>query len=52
MPAAPNRLEPHWPAVLALLAVGDLRLALPASLAAGPSWVLIAVVAALVIPSA
>lgn len=34
----------------ALLAVGVLRLALPNPLAAGPSWLLIAVVAALAVP--
>jgi len=48
---APKRLEPRWPAMLALLAVGGLRLAMPESLSAGPDWLLIAVVAALMIPT-
>jgi hypothetical protein len=37
--------------MLALLAVGGLRLALPESLSAGPAWLLIAVVAVLMIPT-
>jgi hypothetical protein len=37
--------------MLALLAVGGLRLALPESLSAGPAWLLIAVVAVLTIPT-
>src|SRR5579862_3741643 len=48
---APKRLEPRWPAMLALLAVGGLRLAMPESLSAGPDWLLIAVVAVLMIPT-
>jgi hypothetical protein len=51
MTNAPNRLEPRWPAVLALLAVGGLRLALPEPLSAGPGWLLIAVVGVLLIPT-
>jgi hypothetical protein len=47
----PKRLEPRWPAMLALLAVGGLRLAMPESLSAGPDWLLIAVVAVLMIPT-
>jgi hypothetical protein len=47
----PQRLEPRWPAVLALLAVGGLRLALPESLSAGPDWMLLAVVVLLLIPT-
>jgi uncharacterized membrane protein len=46
----PRHLEPRWPALLALLAVGGLRLALPESLSAGPDWLLLAVVSALLIP--
>jgi hypothetical protein len=49
---ATNRLEPRWPAMLALLAVGGLRLALPEALSVGPGWLLIAVVGALLIPTA
>jgi hypothetical protein len=48
---APNRLEPRWPAMLALLAVGGLRLALPESLSVGPDWLLITVVGVLLIPT-
>jgi hypothetical protein len=52
MTNASNRLEPRWPAMLALLAVGGLRLALPESLSVGPDWLLIAVVGVLLIPTA
>jgi hypothetical protein len=38
--------------MLALLAVGGLRLALPESLSFGPDWLLLAVVGALLIPTA
>src|SRR5208283_5421581 len=51
MTNAPKRLEPRWPAMLALLAVGGLRLALPESLSVGPDWLLITVVGVLLIPS-
>jgi hypothetical protein len=47
-----NRLEPRWPAMLALLAVGGLRLALPESLSVGPGWLLITIVGVLLIPTA
>lgn len=50
--AAPKHPEPRWPAMLALLAVGGLRYALPESLSAGPGWLLLAVVAALLVPAA
>lgn len=43
-------LEPRWPAAIALLAVGGLRLALPGSLSAGPSWMLLVVVGVLMVP--
>jgi hypothetical protein len=46
-----KKLEPRWPAMLALLAVGGLRLALPESLSLGPAWLLILVVAILLIPT-
>jgi multisubunit Na+/H+ antiporter MnhG subunit len=48
---ANNRTEPRWPAMLALLAVGGLRFALPDSLALGPVWLLLAVVGILLIPT-
>lgn len=44
------REEPRWPAVVALLAVGGLRLALPNALAVGPNWLLLVVVPILVVP--
>ncbi|MGA7316784.1 MAG: hypothetical protein WBX22_22760 [Silvibacterium sp.] len=51
MTNSPKRLEPRWPAMLALLAVCGLRLALPESLSVGPDWLLIAVVGVLMIPT-
>jgi hypothetical protein len=45
----PARTEPRWPAALALLAVGGLRLALPETLSMGPDWLLLAVIAVLLI---
>jgi len=55
VPSAPSisdHFEPRWPAMVALLAVGVLRLALPRPLAAGPGWLMILVVALLLIPTA
>ena len=52
MTNVPKRVEPRWPAMLALLAVGGLRLALPESLSVGPDWLLITVVGILMIPTA
>ena len=52
MTNTPKHLEPRWPAMLALLAVGGLRLALPESLSVGPDWLLITVVGVLLIPTA
>ena len=43
--------EPRWPAMLALLAIGGLRLAIPKSLAIGPAWLSIVVVVVLLIPT-
>jgi hypothetical protein len=48
--APPVRSEPRWPAVLAVLAVGGLRLALPNALSFGPSWLLLVIVVILEIP--
>jgi hypothetical protein len=42
--------EPRWPATVALLAVGGLRLALPEALSVGPAWLLLVVIAVLTIP--
>jgi len=51
-PARPLRTpEPRWPSLVALLAVGGLRLALPKPLSAGPSWLLLALIVVLSIPS-
>ncbi len=51
MTPPPVRPEPRWPAGLALLAVGGLRLALPESLSVGPDWLLLVVIVALIIPT-
>src|SRR6195256_5214764 len=51
MAKEPQRLEPRWPAVLALLAVSALQLAIPKSLAVGPAWSLMIVVVILLIPT-
>lgn len=45
------RPEARWPAVLGLLAIGALYLVLPEQLTAGPSWLLLAIVVALLIPA-
>jgi uncharacterized membrane protein len=49
-PRRPISPEPRWPAALALLAVGGLRLALPEALSVGPDWLLLAVIALLLVP--
>ena len=49
---SPNEdIEPRWPAMLALLAVGGLRFALPDALAWGPEWLILVVVVLLLIPT-
>ena len=50
MANAPARFEPRWPALLALLAVGGLRLAIPEALSIGPDWLLLAIIALLTVP--
>jgi len=45
------RIEPRWPAIVALLAAGGLRLALPSYLSIGPDWILLVLVALLMIPT-
>lgn len=42
--------EPRWPAAVALLSVAVLRFVLPGSFSVGPSWALLALVAALLVP--
>jgi hypothetical protein len=44
--------EPRWPALLGLLATGGLYLVLPERLTAGPNWLMLALIAALLIPTA
>jgi hypothetical protein len=51
MTSSPENLEPRWPATLALIAVGGLRFALPQSLALGPEWLVLVVVAILLLPT-
>ena len=51
MPNTSKHLEPRWPAILALLAVGGLRFSLPESLSAGPDWLLLVVLGVLLIPT-
>ena len=46
-----DRTEARWPVIVALLAVGGLRLALPEALSAGPNWLLLVVVAVLLVPA-
>ncbi|MGI4829436.1 MAG: hypothetical protein ACRYFU_14760 [Janthinobacterium lividum] len=45
------RLEPRWPAMVALFGVAGLRLALPEALSIGPRWLLLVVVCVLLIPT-
>ncbi len=42
---------PRWPALVAVVGVAGLNLALPASLVAGPRWLLLVVVLVLMIPT-
>jgi len=49
MPVDAKHLEPRWPAMVALLAVGGLRLALPSSLAVGPDWLFLVVLGVLIL---
>jgi hypothetical protein len=51
MTNSPTHFEPRWPAMIALLAVGGLRLALPESLSAGPGWLLLIIVGLLMVPT-
>ena len=47
----PNQYEPRWPAMLALLAIGGVRFALPDALSPGPRWLLLILVVALLVPT-
>jgi hypothetical protein len=43
--------EPRWQAILAVVAIGGLRLAQPRALTLGPQWLLLAVAGGLLIPT-
>jgi hypothetical protein len=43
--------EPHWPGLVAILAVGGLNLALPSNLSPGPDWLVLVLVILLYIPA-
>jgi len=43
--------EPRWPAAIAILGVGGVYLSLPPHLTVGPSWALLVIVAALLVPT-
>ncbi len=43
--------EPRWQAVLALCVVGGIYLALPRTLVVGPTWLLPALIALLLVPT-
>src|SRR6202020_1292614 len=49
MPGTAKHFEPRWHAMVALVAVGGLRLALPHQLSVGPDWLLLAVIGVLVV---
>src|SRR5271169_2607188 len=42
--------EPRWPAFVAMLAAAGVYLALPEPLSLGPSWLLLAIIALLLVP--
>jgi hypothetical protein len=42
--------EPRWPAFIAMLAAGGVFLGMPESLSVGPSWLLFAIIVALLVP--
>lgn len=48
----PDDPEPRWPALLALLAIGGLYAALPATLVGGPRWLIPTLVLVLLVPTA
>jgi hypothetical protein len=50
-PKPTPRTEPRWPAMLALLAIGGLRFALPEALSWGPDWLLLVILGILAIPT-
>jgi len=46
-----NALESRWPAAVAVLAIGGLYMALPASLAVGPRWLQLLLISLLLVPT-
>jgi hypothetical protein len=46
-----RRIEPRWPAALALLSIGGLFYALPSQLKLGPDWLVLGLVAVLTVPA-
>jgi uncharacterized membrane protein len=46
-----QEIEPRWPAMLALLAVGSLRYALPRELSVGPDWLVLVLIGVLLLPA-
>jgi len=46
-----TRIEPRWPAALAMLSIGGLYYALPSQLKLGPDWLVLVLVAVLTIPA-
>jgi uncharacterized membrane protein len=49
MPEISKRIEPRWPAMIALLAAGGLRLELPHSLSVGPDWLMLVILSILIV---
>jgi len=47
----PEHAEPRWLALLALLAVGGIGMALPASLTLGPRWLVLVLIVVLLVPT-
>src|SRR4051794_35930060 len=50
-PMQTNPPEPRWLVVVAMLAAGGLYFALPEPLSLGPSWLLLVIVSALLVPA-
>jgi len=50
-PKKAREMEPVWPSILALLAAAGLHMALPAALALGPRWLILAIVTVTMVPA-
>src|SRR5580698_2262651 len=46
-----RRIEPRWPALVAMLAIGGLYYAMPSALTVGPDWLVLVLVLALGLPA-